>query len=176
MNDLLATAFAKAPACMANFTTTQVVITTLNQQLAGSHCVTRSISCQCGNENVNLEAARRKDLRGTCRQEEITTHIPPIYVSCANCQRYSLLFDALIHGWHALTHQNDDADDALRLTKCTTHPCKVYVTHAYRNLDGYETLAKSGVTNLADYFDAIAVFVASSAGENLKEILFYECE
>jgi hypothetical protein len=172
---LLQAVLAKTPQCVANFITSQITITLPNRLLAGSQCMTRSIKCICGNDNLNLEAARRKDLRGTCRQEEITTPIPPVYVSCPGCQRYTLLFDPSIHGWHAQINVDDEADDALRLIKCTPHPIKVCVVHAYRNRDGYATLAKSGVHNLEDYFDACAVFVSSSAGENFKELVFCDC-
>jgi hypothetical protein len=175
MDKSLATRFATAPGCTANFMTSEVSVTLPSQQPAGSHCTTRSIKCICGNDNLNLEAARRKDLRGTCRQEEITTPIPPIYVSCLNCQRYTLLFDPLIHGWLAQTNKDDESDNALRLTRCTTHPGKVYVCFIYQNEARYAQLAAAGIKNIEDYFDRFEVLVSNSGGDNLKQLLSHDC-
>jgi hypothetical protein len=175
MNNLLQAALAKAPQCMTNFVTSQVNLALLSPQLPGSHAINYAIACPCGNEELNLEAARRKDLRGTCRQEEVITPIAPVYVSCPHCQRHTLLFDPLLHGWRAQMNKDSDSDDALRLIKCTARPCKVYVRYAYNNPAKYQELVAAGVTNLEECFSSFAVLVSSRAGDNLRELLQHDC-
>jgi hypothetical protein len=175
MNKLLETMFAKTPQCFSKFNTARTNIPLPNQQHAGPEFVTQSISCICGNEHLYLEAARRKELKGVCRKDEIITLIPPVYVGCPKCKSFTLLFDPLIHGWKGMVNEGADSDDVLRLMKCTPNPGRVYVNYAYRNFEKYQQLLASGISNPEDYFDAFTVLFGDSAGANIKEILSCEC-
>jgi hypothetical protein len=175
MDTLLETLLSKTPKCLARFEIKNANLSLPTQLQNESHFITKSLSCSCGNEHLYLETARRKELKGVCRQDEIITAIPPVYAGCEQCGRLTLLFDPHIHGWNAETNEPDDSEDALRLMKCTPRSGAVYVTYSYRDVKKYRVLATTGIANPEDYFDTFTVLFRERASEKLREILFSDC-
>lgn len=175
MDDFVEALFLKTPECLSKFSMERVNIPLPSHATVGSKDITLLIKCPCGNEHLYLEAARRKDLKGVCKKEEIISLIPPVYVGCTACKRFTLLFDPVIHGWKGEMNEVADTEDVIRLMKCAPSPGKVYVNYSYPAGEKISSLLATGIGNPEDYFDSFSVFFGDGSGGILRKILSYEC-
>ncbi|HET8708335.1 MAG TPA: hypothetical protein VFM46_18655 [Pseudomonadales bacterium] len=175
MDDFLAALAELTPECLTHFQTARTPLSFSEKSENSRHYVTRAIKCVCGNENLYLEAARKKELRGVCKKEEIISVVPPIYAGCKACKKFTLLFDPQLHGWRAQMQGEDMAEDDYRLMKCTPNPGRVYVAYSYPDERKIAELAMQGINNPQDYFDTFVVLFSDVGSENNKQILFAEC-
>lgn len=171
MDDLLEMLLEKTPKCFSNFNSSRISIQLPTTWNTGPQFVTKAIQCKCGNEDLYLEAAQHKQMKGVCRKQELITLAPPVYISCKPCKSFRLLFNPLIHGWKGEMDESDNSDSAYTLISCTVRPGRVYVNYSYQNIQNYEQLINNGIENPEDYFDTFTVFHRNPATEDIKEIV-----
>ena len=170
----LLTHLQKIPDCLTQF---EITASNWSQPEAqgGALSIERSIRCPCGNENLVLQAAQRKELRGVCSKSEIIRFKPPVYVICPACSRTTLLFDPEIHGWNGESGLVRGVESTFTLAKCIPQPGRVRVVITYKDFSVYGQLLEKGVVNIQDYFDSFTLCYFNSADGNFIQVISHSC-
>lgn len=175
MNTLIDSLSSKTPSAFTKFTSSIVNTDLLNTKNTGTDYVTRQIACICGNKLLHLKTVQKKELRGVCSKSIFTSVAPPIYVVCSTCQRTTLLFDPVIHGWNGELERIPDQDSALSLYRFRESPGNIYVQYSYRNPEKYSAIRDNGVEDIENYFDSFTLLYSDSRGEHINELFSQAC-
>jgi len=171
----LVSLFNKVPECLSRFKIFHADPIFPSDKNRNSVVVAKFVSCICGNENLHLEAAQLKELKGVCSKSEVIRFGPPVYLVCPACSGIALLFDPEIHGWCAELGLWHGAEKHLTMVKCAGQPGRILVHYTYENIAAYEDLLRKGVVNIEDYSDTFSIFQENSARDNLSKIFSVKC-
>jgi hypothetical protein len=176
MADLIRSLLDSKPTCLSKFNTKKMDLDLPGRLKSSPEFISQSLTCLCGNELLSLEASETRELKGVCTKHEVSSVVPPIYVSCKMCKRYSLLFDPFIYGWKGEKGQYIESEEVYKIFRCTDQPGKVFVNYSYQNMDDYQTLLDEGIKKPQDYFDTFTVLYQRASREPIRQVLTCLCK